>query len=247
MAFLTPGAAQMIGHVLFIVRKRGSESMRLSEAARMAGISKSLIISIDLPLFIPYPDSTAMASYVTSISNMSIFNNMDDAQGFLSVHVIEDKLIHLGQSWKPLTTTNRHKWAQAYRTNLPALTLEGASSLLVLWHLQQVIPPTWPATPFIAEDSITTGDSRKAMFSLVVADETMIFLEDRVARTFCALLLSLRKKIAPSLSLSAVTRMAGVDKSLVMSIDMPLCIPNPDSTAMASYISSIADIGFFAK
>ncbi|VTT62388.1 unnamed protein product [Fusarium fujikuroi] len=117
MVFLSDDAAQMFGHLLLILRNRVSESLPVSEAARMAGISKSLIISIDLPLFIPYPDSTAMAFYLTSISNMSIFNNMDDRaltlpEGFLSVHVIEDKLIHLGQSWKPLTTTNRHKWAQ---------------------------------------------------------------------------------------------------------------------------------------
>ncbi|RKL30448.1 hypothetical protein BFJ72_g11561 [Fusarium proliferatum] len=144
MVFLSDDAAQMFGHLLLILRSRVSESLPVSETARMAGISKSLIISIDLPLFIPYPGSTAMAFYLTCISNMSIFNNMDDAriltqdtakfiipqdwrtfarltsikraltlpEGFLSVHVIEDKLIHLGQSWKPLTTTNRHKWAQ---------------------------------------------------------------------------------------------------------------------------------------
>ncbi|KAG5767991.1 hypothetical protein H9Q72_004308 [Fusarium xylarioides] len=46
----------------------------------MAGISKSLVMSIDMPLLIPHPGSTAMASYVTFISNMSIFNDMDDAR-----------------------------------------------------------------------------------------------------------------------------------------------------------------------
>ncbi|KAF4483596.1 hypothetical protein FAGAP_11643 [Fusarium agapanthi] len=32
-----------------------------------------------------------------------------------------------------------------------------------------------------------------------------------------------------------------------MSIDIPLCIPNPDSTAIASYVSSVADIGLIAN
>lgn len=105
----------------------------------------------------------------------------------------------------------------------------------------------WPATPIIVQDCITTGNSVKAIFSLVVADETMVFVDETAAQTFCALLLSLRKKFTPSLSLSAAARMAGIDKSFIMSIDMPLCIPNAESTAMASYVSSIANIGFFAN
>ncbi|KAF5563791.1 hypothetical protein FNAPI_2508 [Fusarium napiforme] len=148
MIFLSDDAAQMFGHLLFTLRKKISPSLPLLVAARMAGIGKPLVLSIDLPLLIPYPGSTAMTSYVTSISDISIFNNMDDAAA---------------------------------------------------------------------------------------------------AQTFCALLLSLRKKILPSLPLSAVARIAGVDKSLIISIDMPLYIPNPDSTAMASYVSSIAGIGFFAN
>jgi hypothetical protein len=56
-----------------------SQSLPLSEAARMAGIGKSLVMSIDMPLLIPHPESTAIASYVASISNMSIFSVKEDA------------------------------------------------------------------------------------------------------------------------------------------------------------------------
>ncbi|KAF5536374.1 hypothetical protein FPHYL_12999 [Fusarium phyllophilum] len=210
-----------------------------------AGISKSLVMSIDMPLLIPHPESTAIASYVASVSNMSIFSVEEDArmlardtanfiksqEGFLPVRVVEGKLINLGQSWKPPTATNGHKWAQV-------ISAEDARTLS--W----VIPRPWPATPAIIEDSITTGNSRKATFSLVVADETMIFLEDRAAQTFCALLLPLRKKIALT-PLSAAARMAGIHKSLVMSFDMPLCIPNPGSTAISAYISVVSGMAIF--
>ncbi|KAF5611841.1 uncharacterized protein FSUBG_1868 [Fusarium subglutinans] len=54
------------------------ESVKAS--ARIVGIGKSLVLSIDMPLLIPYPDSTAMASYVTSISGMLIFSNTNDAR-----------------------------------------------------------------------------------------------------------------------------------------------------------------------
>lgn len=39
--------------------------------------------------------------------------------------------------------------------------------------------------------------------------------------------------------------MAGIDKSLVLSFDMPLYLPNPGSTAVASYISAVADLSIF--
>ncbi|KAF5627645.1 uncharacterized protein FTJAE_9190 [Fusarium tjaetaba] len=55
-------------------------SLPLTVAAYMAGIGKSLVMSLDMPLLIPYPDSTAMASYFTSISDMSIFSNVNDAR-----------------------------------------------------------------------------------------------------------------------------------------------------------------------
>ncbi|KAF5578270.1 hypothetical protein FPANT_10053 [Fusarium pseudoanthophilum] len=179
MVLLTGDAAQMLRHLLFILRKKTSQSLPLSVAAYMAGIGKSLVMSLDMPLLIPYPGATAMASYVTSISDISIFNNMDDAR-------------------------------------------------------------------VLARDT-PNFMNRKAIFSLVIVDETMVSMDNRAAQTFCALLLSLRKKILPSLPLSAVARIAGVDKSLIISIDMPLYIPNPDSTAMASYVSSITGIGFFAN
>lgn len=54
-----------------------------------------------------------------------------------------------------------------------------------------VIPRPWPVTSVIIDDSIIAGNSRKAIFSLAAADETMVFLNERAAQTFCALLLSL--------------------------------------------------------
>lgn len=41
--------------------------------------------------------------------------------------------------------------------------------------------------------------------------------------------------------------MAGIDKSLFLSFDMPLYLPNPGSTAVASYISAVADLSIFSN
>ncbi|KAH7181993.1 hypothetical protein DER46DRAFT_694902 [Fusarium sp. MPI-SDFR-AT-0072] len=97
-----------------------------------------------------------------------------------------------------------------------------------------VIPRPWPAMPYIIADATTIGNDRKAIHSLIAADETIIFLNETAAQTFGAIFLSLGKKVSSTLPLSAATGMAGVDKSLMLSFDMPLYLPNPDSTAVAS-------------
>ncbi|SCO80459.1 uncharacterized protein FRV6_04672 [Fusarium oxysporum] len=103
----------------------------------------------------------------------------------------------------------------------------------------------WPAMPYIIADSIAIGNGRRAIYSLIAADELMVFLSEDTAQIFGHLLLILRNKVSQSLPLSAATRMAGISKSLVPVFDMPLYLPNPDSTALASYISSIADMRVF--
>ncbi|KAH7494257.1 hypothetical protein FOMA001_g239 [Fusarium oxysporum f. sp. matthiolae] len=103
----------------------------------------------------------------------------------------------------------------------------------------------WPAMPYIIADSTAIGNGRRAIYSLIAADELMVFLSEDTAQIFGHLLLILRNKVSQSLPLSAATRMAGISKSLVPVFDMPLYLPNPDSTALASYISSIADMRVF--
>ncbi|KAJ9429641.1 hypothetical protein FOXG_11032 [Fusarium oxysporum f. sp. lycopersici 4287] len=103
----------------------------------------------------------------------------------------------------------------------------------------------WPAMPYIIADSIAIGNGRRAIYSLIAADELMVSLSEDTAQIFGHLLLILRNKVSQSLPLSAATRMAGISKSLVPVFDMPLYLPNPDSTALASYISSIADMRVF--
>ncbi|KAM5379748.1 hypothetical protein ACJA88_005176 [Fusarium oxysporum] len=103
----------------------------------------------------------------------------------------------------------------------------------------------WPAMPYIIADSTAIGNGRRAIYSLIAADELMVFLSEDTAQIFGHLLLILRNKVSQSLPLSAATRMAGISKSLVPVFDMPLHLPNPDSTALASYISSIADMRVF--
>ncbi|KAF4949636.1 hypothetical protein FGADI_8699 [Fusarium gaditjirri] len=121
---------------------------------------------------------------------------------------------------------------------------------------QLVTTPAWFAdspvlidltVPYIISDSIAFGNGRRPIFSLISAGEVMVFLSKGAAQMFGHLLFILRKKISESLPLSAAARMAGIDKSFVMSYDMPLYIPNPDSTALASYISAITGVGIFAK
>ncbi|CCT61640.1 uncharacterized protein FFUJ_01885 [Fusarium fujikuroi IMI 58289] len=107
------------------------------------------------------------------------------------------------------------------------------------------LPRPFPAGPLIISDSIASGNGRKAIYSLVVADELMVFLDKNVAQTFGGLLCTLRKRLSESLPLSAAARMAGIDKSLVMSFDMPLCIPNPGSTALSAYISVVSEMDVF--
>ncbi|KAF5973092.1 hypothetical protein FCOIX_8946 [Fusarium coicis] len=83
-------------------------------------------------LLIPHPVSTAIASYVASISNMSIFSVEEDAsvlardtanfyeyervltppEGFLPVCVVADKLTHLGRPWKPAVIHQGRNWSQ---------------------------------------------------------------------------------------------------------------------------------------
>ncbi|KAF5687604.1 hypothetical protein FCIRC_2310 [Fusarium circinatum] len=110
-----------------------------------------------------------------------------------------------------------------------------------------VLPREWPAAPYIIKDSIAFGNGRRVVYSLLSADEAMIFLSDDAAQMFGHLLLILRKRISPSLPLSAAARMAGIGKSLVLSVDLPLLIPYPDSTAMASYVTSISNMSIFGN
>ncbi|KAF5713704.1 hypothetical protein FMUND_7773 [Fusarium mundagurra] len=108
-----------------------------------------------------------------------------------------------------------------------------------------VIPRPWPATPYIVADSSSTGKGRKAILSLIAADECMIFMSEDAARIFGELFIHLRKEVAEDMPLSAAAQMAGIDKSLVLSFDMPLYLPKPDSTAVAEIVRSTADINIF--
>ncbi|KAG7420810.1 hypothetical protein Forpe1208_v001765 [Fusarium oxysporum f. sp. rapae] len=65
-----------------------------------------------------------------------------------------------------------------------------------------VIPRPWPAMPYIIADATTIGNDRKAIHSLIAADETIIFLNETAAQTFGAIFFSLGKKVsnAPTLS-----------------------------------------------
>ncbi|KAF5619054.1 hypothetical protein F52700_11914 [Fusarium sp. NRRL 52700] len=108
-----------------------------------------------------------------------------------------------------------------------------------------VIPRHWPATPYIVADSIFCDNSHKDIFSLIAADECMVFMSEDAARNFGGLFIHLRKKVSESMPLSAAAQMAGIDKSLVLSFDMPLYLPKPDSTVLASYVRSIANISIF--
>ncbi|PNP77757.1 hypothetical protein FNYG_08838 [Fusarium nygamai] len=86
----------------------------------MAAIGKSLVLSIDMPLLIPYPGSTAMASYVTSTGNMSIFNGMDDARVLArdSANFMKSQGwkasagLASSQPWKPVVIHQGRKWPQ---------------------------------------------------------------------------------------------------------------------------------------
>ncbi|RBQ71630.1 hypothetical protein FVER14953_09757 [Fusarium verticillioides] len=108
-----------------------------------------------------------------------------------------------------------------------------------------VIPRPWPATPYIVTDSVNTRNGRKAIFSLIAADECMIFTSQEVARVFGKLLIQLRKKVSESMPLSAAAQMAGIDKSLVLSFDMPLYFPKPGSSDVALYVRSVTNIAIF--
>ncbi|KAF5674432.1 hypothetical protein FDENT_10008 [Fusarium denticulatum] len=108
-----------------------------------------------------------------------------------------------------------------------------------------VVPRPWPAIPYIVADSFSTRNGRKAIFSLIAADECMIFMSEDAARVFGALLIALRKKVSESMPLSAAAQMAGIDKSLVLSFDMPLYLPKPDSSDVALYARSITNIAIF--
>ncbi|KAF5538528.1 hypothetical protein FMEXI_9397 [Fusarium mexicanum] len=108
-----------------------------------------------------------------------------------------------------------------------------------------VIPRPWPATPYIVADSFSTRNGRKAIFSLIAADECMIFMSEDAARIFGELFIRLRKEVAEAMSLSAAAQMAGIDESLVLSFDMPLYLPKPDSTAVTLYVESIRTIEVF--
>ncbi|ENH72678.1 hypothetical protein FOC1_g10013341 [Fusarium oxysporum f. sp. cubense race 1] len=44
------------------------------------------------------------------------------AEGFVPIQIVADKLTHLGQPWKPLTVSNRHKWP-------PVISAEDARKL----------------------------------------------------------------------------------------------------------------------
>ncbi|KAF5582930.1 hypothetical protein FPCIR_9247 [Fusarium pseudocircinatum] len=95
-----------------------------------------------------------------------------------------------------------------------------------------------------------TGSSRKRQARDHDLDEDLLGALNAPTTTPTQALLVLPwewPKITPSLPLSAVIRMAGIHKSFVISIDMPLYVPNPDSIAMASYVSSITNIRFFAN
>ncbi|KAF5231106.1 hypothetical protein FANTH_13531 [Fusarium anthophilum] len=105
----------------------------------------------------------------------------------------------------------------------------------------------WPAAPYTIKDSIAFGNGRRAVYSLLSAGEAMVFLSDDAAQVFGHLLLILRKRISPSLPLSAVARMTGIGKSLVLSTDLPLLIPYPDSTDMASYVTSISGMSILSN
>jgi len=55
------------------------------------------------------------------------------------------------------------------------------------------------ALSYFIEDSIAIGNGRKAIFSLILTEESMIFTAEDAALTFGAPLMFLRKKVSKSL------------------------------------------------
>ncbi|KAF4964549.1 hypothetical protein FSARC_7544 [Fusarium sarcochroum] len=121
--------------------------LSLATAAKIAGINQSFILKIDLTLYLPDFTSTAVASYINSISSINAFTHDDDARElaqkttshiraqdwrigagglkvsakrpittqaelFMPVKVVADKLTHRGCPWKPLVVEDNRKFPQ---------------------------------------------------------------------------------------------------------------------------------------
>ncbi|KAF4344826.1 hypothetical protein FBEOM_1112 [Fusarium beomiforme] len=117
MAFLFGDVALTFGALLLLLRKKMSETLPLSAAARMAGINKSLILQFDMPIYLPNPESTSVASYISSVNSVDIFTNEAATRQLAknAVNFMKEgsrQMIYLGQVWKPLVLNSGHKWPQ---------------------------------------------------------------------------------------------------------------------------------------
>ncbi|KAJ4261504.1 hypothetical protein NW762_006929 [Fusarium torreyae] len=110
-----------------------------------------------------------------------------------------------------------------------------------------IAPRIWSSTPYTISDNISFGEGTQEVFALVISDQVMVFLSENAAQSFGTLVTNIREKTGSDISLGTMAKLAGIDRSLILTMDMALHLPGLGSTAAMSLIKSITSIPIFTN
>ncbi|KAF5971404.1 hypothetical protein FBULB1_9247 [Fusarium bulbicola] len=229
MVFLDKSVAEVFGALICTLRKRLLPSLPLSVADHDS--DEHLLGALNAPTTPPHPSASSQQTMLLSQSPPQLRSAIRAAcssGGSARNSRFNDKTIPIDLTG---SSSSRKRQARDPKSDEELLGALNAPTTTPTQALP-VLPREWPAAPYIIKDSIAFGNGRRVVYSLLSADKAMIFLSDDAAQMFGHLLLILRKRISPSLPLSAAARMAGIGKSL---------------TAMASYVTSISGMSIFSN
>ncbi|KAF4973068.1 hypothetical protein FSARC_566 [Fusarium sarcochroum] len=104
MVFLSENAAQSFGTLVTNIRDKTGTEISLGTMAKLAGIDHSLVLTMDMALYLPDLTSTVAISYLNAISAFPPSTNDNDAEAFIPPLIVVDKLTHLDRPWKPVVS-----------------------------------------------------------------------------------------------------------------------------------------------